>query len=109
MELSSASFDDLKEVLETGKKLPSHPSVERALGQISGLITQVEEWEEKAKQYLNAKPRFALYEVEKLVVEGEQISQGLPSLPSLKEAVKKAKEWIARAETIKVMYISKPS
>ena len=36
MELSSASFDDLKEVLETGKKLPSHPSVERALGQISG-------------------------------------------------------------------------
>ena len=40
VELNNASFDELKEVLETGKKLPSHSAVERALGQISGLITQ---------------------------------------------------------------------
>jgi len=98
---SPSSFDELRQVLDAGRKLPSHPAIERALGQISGLITQVEEWEEKAKQYLNAKPRFALYEVEKLVAEGEQISQRLPSLGNLKEAVKKAKEWMARAETIK--------
>ena len=39
--------------------------------------------------------------MEKLVAEGEQIPQQLPSLGNLKEAVKKAKEWMARAETIK--------
>ena len=101
VQLSNASFDDLKDVLDAGKTLPSHPAIERALGQMSGLITQVEEWEEKAKQYLNAKPRFALHDVEKLVAEGEQISQGLPSLSHLKEAVKKARDWISKAETIK--------
>ncbi len=48
-----------------------------------------------------AKPRLSLTEVEALVREGEVISSGLPTLPTLKESVRKAREWLARADGLK--------
>lgn len=62
---------------------------------------QVDSWEEKAKSCLAAKPRLSLAEVESLLREGEVISSGLPSLATLKESVRKAKEWLAKAEGLK--------
>ena len=44
-----SSFEQMKEVLETGTQLQPHPAVERALGEISGMLTQADSWEEKAK------------------------------------------------------------
>lgn len=38
------SFTNLKEYMETGMELPPHPAVERALGEISGLMMQVSCW-----------------------------------------------------------------
>jgi hypothetical protein len=43
----------------------------------------------------------SLSEVEALVREGEAISSGLPSLATLKESVRKAKEWLSKAEGLK--------
>ena len=40
-------------------------------------------------------------EVDALVREGEVISSGLPTLPTLKESVRKAREWLGRAEGLK--------
>ena len=65
------------------------------------LLFKVDSWEEKAKSCLAAKPRLPLSEVEALVGEGEAISSGLPSLSTLKEAVRKAKEWLSKAEGLK--------
>ena len=65
------------------------------------LLFKVDSWEEKAKSCLAAKPRLPLSEVEALVSEGEAISSGLPSLSTLKEAVRKAKEWLSKAEGLK--------
>ena len=37
----AGAFDRMKEVLEAGMELSPHPSVEKALGELSGLLTQV--------------------------------------------------------------------
>ena len=44
-----STFEQMKEVLETGTQLQPHPAVERALGEVSGMLTQADAWEEKAK------------------------------------------------------------
>ena len=53
----SGPMENIKEILETGMELPPSPQVERILGELSGLLTQVESWEERAKACLAAKPR----------------------------------------------------
>ncbi len=37
----AGAFDRMKEALEAGMELSPHPSVEKALGELSGLLTQV--------------------------------------------------------------------
>lgn len=37
----NTSFEQLKEAMDIGTDLPQHPAVEKALGEISGLLTQV--------------------------------------------------------------------
>ena len=41
-----------------------------------------------------------MYDVEKLLKDGELISSSLPTLQTLKEAVKKTKEWIQKSDEI---------
>jgi histone demethylase JARID1 len=93
----AGTFDQIKTVLESGMELAPNPSVEKALGELSGLLTQVESWDERAKSCLASKPRLSLNEVEKLIRDGEAISDGLPTLATLKEAAKKAKEWLGKS------------
>ena len=71
--------------------------MEKLLGELSGLLTQVQSWEERAKACLAAKPRLSLNEVEKLIKDGDAISENLPTLQILKESCKKAKEWLGKA------------
>ncbi len=96
----SGSFESIKEVLDAGMELGPHPEVEKALGEISGLLQQVENWEERAKACLAAKPRLTLNEVDKLIKDGEQISDGLPTLATLKDTARKAKEWIVKSHEL---------
>ena len=63
----------------------------------SGLLTQVESWEERAKACLSVKPRLSLNEIDKLIKDGDAISEALPTLQTLKDSHKKAKEWLAKA------------
>jgi histone demethylase JARID1 len=72
-----------------------------AISPISYFLFKVDSWEEKAKSCLAAKPRLSLAEVEALVREGEAISSGLPTLPTLKESLRKAREWLSKAEGLK--------
>ena len=53
----SGPLENIKEILETGMELSPSPQVERILGELSGLLTQVESWEERAKACLAVKPR----------------------------------------------------
>ena len=96
----AGSFQHIKDIIEAGMELPPSPQVERILGELSGLLTQVESWEERAKACLAAKPRLSLNEVEKLIKDGEAISDALPTLNTLKESAKKAKEWLAKSNEL---------
>ncbi len=57
---------------------------------------QAESWEARAQQCIQAKPNWSLSEVETLVKAGEAIAGGLPSLQTLRDSVKKAKDWKQR-------------
>ena len=105
---NNTSFEQLKEAAEAGNELTPSPAIEKALGEISGLLTQAESWEAKAKACLSSKPRWVLSDVERLVKEGESISGGLPSLPGLREVARKAKDWRQRAEAVRATPDSLP-
>ena len=94
------SFEQIKKIMDSGMDLPPSPQVEKILGELSGLLTQVESWEERAKACLAAKPRLSLNEVDKLIKDGDEISENLPTLQTLKDSFKKAKEWIAKANEL---------
>jgi len=102
------SFDHIKEVIETGMELPPSPKVEKILGELSGLLTQVESWEERAKACLSVKPRLSLNEIDKLIKDGDAISEALPTLQTLKDSHKKAKEWLAKAGELQARPEHKP-
>ena len=63
-------------------------------------MTQVESWEERAKACLSSKPRLSLNEIDKLIKDGDAISEALPTLQTLKDSHKKAKEWVAKASEL---------
>lgn len=60
----------------------------------------VEKWEEKAKDCLSSKQRQPISALEKLLKEGEELPAFLPSEGSLRDALKKAKDWIGKVEAI---------
>ena len=53
-------------------------------------------------QCLSSRPAWQLIDVERLIREGEAISSGLPSLSVLREAMRKAKEWMAKAKSLRL-------
>jgi len=97
---SEVSSDSLIGLEQRGCNLKPRPDVESGLSRLSGLRMTMDQWETRASSCLQATPKWGLEEVERLVLEGESISNGLPSLEKLKDAIKKAKEWWSRAENL---------
>eukprot|EP00096_Caligus_rogercresseyi_P011047 TRINITY_DN422_c0_g1_i1.p1 TRINITY_DN422_c0_g1~~TRINITY_DN422_c0_g1_i1.p1 ORF type:complete len:1514 (+),score=534.84 TRINITY_DN422_c0_g1_i1:112-4653(+) len=98
---AGSNLEVLRRLLDSGAELPPQPSVEKALGELAGLLKQIEFWEEKGKAALNAKPRLPLEEIEAIVKEGEEIGGHLPSLGPLKDAARKARELTSKAQVLK--------
>ncbi|XP_040580156.1 lysine-specific demethylase 5A [Lepeophtheirus salmonis] len=96
-----SNIEMLKRLLETGNELPPQPSIEKALGDLAGMLKQIEFWEEKGKAAMNAKPRLSLEEIEAIVKEGDEIGGNLPSLATLRDAAKKARELTSKAQVLK--------
>lgn len=96
------TLDELRRLLAAGVAIPPHPVSERALAELQGLLTASERWEERAKTCLQAQPRQTLAACEALADEGVAIPVHLPSLAALKDAIRRANEWGARAEALQV-------
>ncbi|KAK7866457.1 hypothetical protein R5R35_008978 [Gryllus longicercus] len=90
----------LRQLLASGIELAPHPAVEKAMGELQILLTQVERWEEKARQNLQAHSLLPIENIENILLEADNISAHLPSVIPLKDALKKGKEWIKRVEDI---------
>lgn len=87
------SVESLRELLETGTALPVDTLLEVELAELQNVLTDVEEWEEKAKKLLESNPPCTLTDYEKMLGYADTIDAFLPSEDSVRDVVRKAKEW----------------
>ncbi|XP_048069630.1 lysine-specific demethylase 5D isoform X10 [Ursus arctos] len=91
---------DVKELLVTGAKIASSPSVDKARAELQELLTIAERWEEKAHFCLEARQKHPPAILEAIIREAENIPVYLPNIQALKDALAKAQAWIADVDEI---------
>ncbi|XP_069785350.1 lysine-specific demethylase 5C isoform X2 [Narcine bancroftii] len=94
------TLDLLRPLLESGSRLEPQPAVDKAMVELQELVTIAERWEEKAQICLEARQKHPAATLEAIIKEAENIPVELPNILSLKEALSKAKAWIADVEEI---------
>ncbi|XP_054718406.1 lysine-specific demethylase 5A-like [Uloborus diversus] len=94
------TLEVLKKLLEKGINIPPHCTVEKVLAELQELLTMGERWEEKAKLCLQARPKHPLAVLESVLGEAGSVSVYLPNVLQLTDAVKKAKDWIAKVQAV---------
>uniref|UniRef100_A0A1W7RA81 [histone H3]-trimethyl-L-lysine(4) demethylase n=1 Tax=Hadrurus spadix TaxID=141984 RepID=A0A1W7RA81_9SCOR len=94
------TLDTLRKLIDMGINIPPHQTVEKTMADLQELLTAGEKLEEKAKVYLQAKPYNNLTVLETVVNEANNLPVFLPNALAVKEAVKKAKDWISKVEQV---------
>lgn len=97
---ATLTVECLRKLLDAGISLPPHPRIERSMAELQQLLSNMEMWEEKASQALNAKPGLSVSEGEELVKQAEEVPAHLPSVIALKDSVKRAREWTNKVTTL---------
>ncbi|XP_037086816.1 lysine-specific demethylase 5A-like [Pollicipes pollicipes] len=90
------TLDGIAQLVETGRTLPPYHVVERAMGELQGLLLSGQQHEERARLALTARPVQSLTEVEALLRDAEKVPASLPNVESLQEVVQKAQDWLER-------------
>ncbi|XP_049793761.1 lysine-specific demethylase lid [Schistocerca nitens] len=88
--------EKIKKLLADGTQLVPHEDVETKLAELRSLLTQVERWEERAKQCLQENKMFSVMGLKRFIEEGEGIKASLNNFDAISEIFKKAKVWLAR-------------
>ncbi|XP_078063186.1 lysine-specific demethylase 5C-like [Mustelus asterias] len=94
------TLDVMRPLIESGSKLAPNPAVEKAMAELQELLTISERWEEKAQICLEARQKHPPATLEAIIKEAENIPVELPNIQALKEALAKARAWIADVEEI---------
>uniref|UniRef100_A0A0P5I956 [histone H3]-trimethyl-L-lysine(4) demethylase n=1 Tax=Daphnia magna TaxID=35525 RepID=A0A0P5I956_9CRUS len=105
-EAGEVSLDSLRELLELGVGLPPHPVLEKSLAKLQGLLEMSEKIEDKASNFLQAKPRLPLSSADMIIKEVVLLPTYLPSVAALTEAAKKARDWMTRLEVLQKLEYS---
>ncbi|KAH0619006.1 hypothetical protein JD844_018605 [Phrynosoma platyrhinos] len=98
LDQNSLTLDDMRRLIDSGVGLAPHPAVEKAMAKLQELLTVSEHWDDKARTLIKARPRQTLSSLDAAVKEIEEIPAYLPNGVALKEAVKKAKDWLQEVE-----------
>lgn len=93
-------LDSIKKLLAQGLNILPNVTIEKELGELQTMAIAVENWEERAKQCFESGTQHEIPEIEKLLEQAESIEGNLPSQPVLKDALKKAKEWLVTVEIL---------
>ncbi|KAF2350829.1 JmjN domain [Trinorchestia longiramus] len=96
---SSVTAEAVRALLSKAHQLPPHRLVERTRSALQQLCSDIEEYDARAAALLASK-RCTLLEAEQMVQEASHVRAHLPSLWSLRDFAKKAREWKARAAAI---------
>uniref|UniRef100_A0A670ICT6 [histone H3]-trimethyl-L-lysine(4) demethylase n=1 Tax=Podarcis muralis TaxID=64176 RepID=A0A670ICT6_PODMU len=102
LDQNSLTLDDMRRLIDSGVGLAPHPAVEKAMAKLQELLTVSEHWDDKARTLIKARPRQSLSSLEAAVKEIEEIPAYLPNGIALKEAVKKARDWLQEVEGLQV-------
>ncbi|XP_060039513.1 lysine-specific demethylase 5C isoform X4 [Erinaceus europaeus] len=90
----------MKGLLVAGASVAPSPAVDKARAELQELLTIAERWEEKAHLCLEARQKHPPATLEAIIHEAENIPVHLPNIQALKEALAKARAWIADVDEI---------
>ncbi|XP_011494343.1 PREDICTED: lysine-specific demethylase lid [Ceratosolen solmsi marchali] len=100
-ESKSVTRQNLGKLIEEGMNIPPHSTIENALAQLQALMISIDNWEDKAKVYVQAsKNRQTISSVEELITEADSIDAYLPGLSNLKDVLNRAKNWTKIVEEV---------
>lgn len=91
----------LKSLYSDGMKLAPDPLIQQEMLDLATIIVQIEEWELEAKNCFDqCTAERDIPMLEELLDRAENIDGVLPSFSSLKDAVKRVKEWLSTVEIL---------
>ncbi|XP_056665925.1 lysine-specific demethylase 5C-like [Monodelphis domestica] len=90
----------MRRLLTLGAHVAPSPAVDRARAELQELLTIAERWEEKAHLCLEARQKHPPAMLEAIIHEAENIPVHLPNILALKDALSKARAWIADVDEI---------
>ncbi|XP_040323000.1 lysine-specific demethylase 5C isoform X11 [Herpailurus yagouaroundi] len=90
----------MRGLLVAGASVAPSPAVDKARAELQELLTIAERWEEKAHLCLEARQKHPPATLEAIIHEAENIPVHLPNIQALKEALAKARAWIADVDEI---------
>ncbi|XP_036596625.1 lysine-specific demethylase 5C-like isoform X2 [Trichosurus vulpecula] len=90
----------MRRLLALGANVAPSPAVDKARAELQELLTIAERWEEKAHLCLEASQKHPPAMLEAIIHEAENIPVHLPNILALKDALAKARAWIADVDEI---------
>ncbi|KAA0199715.1 hypothetical protein HAZT_HAZT010386 [Hyalella azteca] len=93
---NTVTADTVRALLNKSHQLPPHRRVESTRVALQQLCNDIEEYDARAAALLASK-QSTLQEAEQMLQEAGRVRAHLPAVISLRDAVKKAREWKARA------------
>uniref|UniRef100_UPI0023EB6F29 LOW QUALITY PROTEIN: lysine-specific demethylase 5C-like n=1 Tax=Agelaius phoeniceus TaxID=39638 RepID=UPI0023EB6F29 len=90
----------MRGLIQAGRTVAPSPAVDVAMAELQELLTIAQRWEEKAQMCLEARQKHPPATLAAIIKEAENIPALLPNIQALKEALGKARAWIADVEEI---------
>ncbi|XP_056665034.1 lysine-specific demethylase 5C isoform X1 [Monodelphis domestica] len=90
----------MRGLLVSGAGVTPSPAVDKARAELQELLAIAERWEEKAHLCLEARQKHPPATLEAIIREAENLPVHLPNILALKEALGKARAWIADVDEI---------
>uniref|UniRef100_A0A674PS57 [histone H3]-trimethyl-L-lysine(4) demethylase n=1 Tax=Takifugu rubripes TaxID=31033 RepID=A0A674PS57_TAKRU len=97
---ATLTLETMRRLIDQGVGLAPHPSVEKAMAHLQELLTVSEHWEDKASSLLKARPPHSIETLHAAAEKASIVPAYLPNCLLLKDAVRKAREWLQEAEEL---------
>lgn len=97
-EKNSVTLEAIRNLINTGLKVPPNYSVEDGIAELQEMEEKINVWEDKAKKALSGKHLPTITQLEALLKEADSIGGCLPTRAVIKETVKKARDWIHKSD-----------
>lgn len=94
------TVDMLRSMVRGGLMMRPHPVIEREVRELQLMLNHVEKWEERAKELVELRPYMALKDLEVHVALADDINGYLPTEETLRDLLKRAKEWVKQADEV---------